>query len=84
MEVGLPPSMAMNSGVFQRETRKLQCEGFEGSRWDIVRRVVLKVGSVMFDAGIADEGRYDCVVAVVRVKMAVRLIACLLGRDVGG
>lgn len=49
MEVGLPPSMAMNSGVFQRETRKLQWRGFEGSRWEIVRRVVLKVGSVMFN-----------------------------------
>ena len=59
----------MNSGVFQRETRKLQCEGFEGSRWEIVRRVVLKIGLVIFDAGMGDEGRCDCgncVVAVVR------------------
>jgi len=67
MEVGLPPSMVMNSGVFQRETRKLQCEGLEGSRWEIVRRVVLKVGFVIFDAGMGDDERFecdDCVVAV--------------------
>jgi len=32
MEVGLPPSMVMNSGVFQRLTMNWQWEGFDGSR----------------------------------------------------
>lgn len=50
IEVGFPPSMDMNSGVFQRETRKLQWSGFEGSRWEIVRRgdLRLKVWFVIF------------------------------------
>jgi hypothetical protein len=56
MEVGFPPSMEMNSGVFQRETRKLQWSGFEGFRWEIVRRGVLrwKVGSVIVEGVIGD------------------------------
>jgi hypothetical protein len=58
MEVGFPPSMEMNSGVFQRETRKVLCEGLRGSRWEIVRRGVVrwKVGSVIVGGVIGDSG----------------------------
>jgi hypothetical protein len=67
MEVGFPPSIEINSGVFQRETRKLQWSGSEGFRREIVRREVvrLKVGSVILDTVTQGIGVFESLLVIV-------------------
>ena len=59
MDVGFAPSMKINSGVFQRETRNVQSRGFEGFKCEMVRRGVvrLNVVSVILDARIDRDKR---------------------------